>query len=424
MPLPLAKRDFDVFLSHAHKDKQFVKELDSWLTEKAGLRVWFDGRELGGGALLATDLQAAIERCRGALVVASEESIERGWVKSEYNAAMNERANDEGFRVITLKLGAANTDSLMKGLTWIDLPEARLDADAATEILRALYPGERLPQPATARDVYVSCSWRPDDGESARAVCRSLAAQGFRLIGDARDQQGFGQGDRVQRIIESCGAFVCVLPHRGVDTVAADVAEYKYFVKEIDFAVQCGLPCIIVADPRLQRSDGDDSRWRRLATDAARCPAEIESALAALWDDWQVPRRPQYVFCAMDLSSPMAVAGSQERHLIERITGMPTVVGTEIQSDALHSAIMQQICEAFVVFADISDDNVNACIEAGMGLAAGTNVKLISSGRMRNPPFMLRGAGQLASYADAAERIGVLHKLLRPFRRRVINAEL
>jgi len=110
--------------------------------------------------------------------------------------------------------------------------------------------------------------------------------------------------------------------------------------------------------------------------------------------------------------------------MIERITGMPVIVGNEIQGDALHLDIAKRICGAFVVLADISNDNVNACIEAGMGLAAGTNVRLIGQGRPRNPPFMLRGAGQFATYADDVEQIGVLHKCLRPFRRRLINVEL
>jgi hypothetical protein len=87
-------------------------------------------------------------------------------------------------------------------------------------------------------------------------------------------------------------------------------------------------------------------------------------------------------------------------------------------------AIAQKISDAFLVLADISDDNVNACIEAGMGLAAGTNVRLIGRGKPRNPPFMLRGAGQFETYTDEVEQIGVLHKSLRPYRRRVINSEM
>jgi hypothetical protein len=92
MSLPVNKRDFDIFLSHAHKDATLISEIDHWLTDKAGFDVWYDARELSGGALLATDLQNAIERCRGILLLASQESLQHGWVKAEYNSAMDERA--------------------------------------------------------------------------------------------------------------------------------------------------------------------------------------------------------------------------------------------------------------------------------------------------------------------------------------------
>jgi TIR domain-containing protein len=423
MSLPVNKRDFDIFLSHAHKDAVFVSELDRWLTEKAGFSVWFDSRELGGGALLATDLQKAIERCRGMLLIASAESVSRGWVKAEYNSAMDERANDPAFRVVALRLPNANTDELMKGTTWIDVPGTRLDSHTAVAIVRAFYPGENLPNPATSRDAFVSCSWHGDDTASAHAVCRDLAKQGFRVIGDARDQKGFGTGNRVERIIASCGAFVAIVPFRDEASATVNEGPYKYFLREMDVAAGLGLPSIIVADPRVRREDGSDKTWLRMETDATECPRPIASAIDALWHQWCEPLKPQYVFCAMDLDSDAARAGGPIRHLVERITGMPTIVGNEIYEQPLHSAIMKKVCQAFLILADISDDNVNACIEAGMGLAAGTNVELLAQGKPRRPPFML-GSAQMPTYDDEVERVAIVHKIARRYRRRIVNAEL
>lgn len=423
MPLALNKRDFDIFLSHAHKDHDFVENLYRWLTEKAGLKVWYDARELGGGSLLATDLQRAIERCKGILLVASNESLERGWVKAEYNCAMDERANQDGFRVIALRLGNANVKDLMKGITWIDIPDTCLNANTAQSIIRAFYPGEKLPNPSGSRDIYISCSWHSTDSMSARAVCASLVNQGFRLVGDSKDQEGF-TGDRVKRVISSCGAFVGIIPYRDIKEATADSGSYKYFIRELDLAAQLGLPTIVIADSRVKRVDGSDNHWLRMETDENECPNSVIAAIDALWDDWQKPPQPQYIFCTLDLESAVAIPGNPVRHLIERITGMPTIVGNEVQGESLHLEIMKKVCGAFVVLADITDDNVNCCIEAGMGLVAGTNVKLISRGRARNPPFMLRAAGQLLGYADEVEQIGILHKILRPYRRRIINAEI
>lgn len=422
MSIPIQRREFDVFLSHAHKDAAFVAELDRWLTD-AGLRVWYDKRQLSGGALLASDLQAAIERCRGILLVASETSLSRGWVKLEYNSAMDERANHDGFRVVALRLPEANVKELLKGTTWIDLSGPHLDANSALEIIQALYPGEKRPDPTKARDVYISCSWQPDDSASARTVCRELVGEGFRLIGDAKDQEGFGEGDRTERIIRSCGAFVGILPFRKVASATATQKPYSYMLQEIDAASRFGLPTVVVADPRIHRADGSDAEWLRMDTDATDCPPDVSAALSRLWEDWQQPPAPQYVFCAMDLDSEMSRASGPIRHLVERITGMPTIIGTEIHDKQLHTAIMKRVCNAFVVLADVTDNNLNTCIEAGMGLAAGANVKLITQGPSRRPPFML-GDTQMPAYANEVEQIAVLHRILRPYRRRVINAEL
>lgn len=423
MSLPLDKRDFDLFLSHSHADRALVEKLDDWLTRCAHLRVWYDARELPGGSLLATDLQAAISRSRGILLVATHASLERGWVQSEYNAAMDERANYKGFRVVALRVGAADPRHLMKGLTWVDVPESGYERDTALQVLRSLYPGDRAPDPRNARDVYISCSWHRGDSRSAGAVCRALVDQGFRIVGDSPGQKGFGSGRRVERIMRSCGAFVCVIPFRGEGRATSDDKPYKYFIREIDLANKLGLPAVIVADPRVARADGPDEGWVPMETDCDRCPDEVDSAMADLWHEWRVPTDPHYIFFASDLSSENAQFGSPVRHLVERITGMPTVIGNEIHADPIHTAIVDKIRKAFLVLADITDDNVNSCIEAGMGIAAGTNVEILARGRPRRPPFMLRSL-QLSTYEDDIEQVGVLHRLVRPFRKRVVNAEL
>lgn len=76
------------------------------------------------------------------------------------------------------------------------------------------------------------------------------------------------------------------------------------------------------------------------------------------------------------------------------------------------------------MLADITDDNLNPCVEAGVALAAGRLVGLVSRDlKPRRPPFMPRPC-QPHAYADGVEQTGVVHKVIRPCRRRVINAEL
>jgi len=58
-----------------------------------------------------------------------------------------------------------------------------------------------------------------------------------------------------------------------------------------------------------------------------------------------------------------------------------------------------------------------------MALAAGTNVEIVARGKPRRPPFMLRSL-QLSTYEDDVDQLGLIHRIARPYRRRVINAEL
>jgi len=425
MALPVEKRDFDVFLSHAHRDKGLVDFIDNLLSNVAGLKVWYDARELNGGSLLATDLQKAIIRCRGLLLVATSEAITKGWVKSEYNAAMDQRSQHENFRIVALRVDSANLEPMvMQGITWIDISSdvTQLSAEIFASIILAFHPGDKLPTPGRSKDVYVSCSWHLTDGISANTVIKNLIENGFRVIGDSVSQSDF-QDDRVERIIESCGALVCVIPYRGVDSANASEKPYRYFLKELDIAIKLDIPHLVIADPRISRSDGDDVYWLRMETEGKNCSEQISARIEQLWSEWRHPSKPHYIFCAMDLDDKDASKTSVFRALIERITGMQTFIGTEIGGNPVNSAIMDKIRGAVLLIADITDDNLNTCIEAGMGLAVNIDVALISKGIMRRPPFMLRTL-QLHPYSNDVEKIGRIYKIIWPYRRRVINAEV
>jgi hypothetical protein len=214
--------------------------------------------------------------------------------------------------------------------------------------------------------------------------------------------------------MSSCGAFVAVVPYRGVETAVAGERPYKYFLQEIDFAADQGQPSVVIADPRIRE------------TNANVVPDTIQPLLRSLWDAWQKPRHPHYVFCAMDLDSEDTRSTSPVRQLIQLITSMPTVVGDEVHEgnpDNVNAAVRRAVSDAFLVIADLTDDNVNACIEAGMALAVGTNLELLAAGPQRRPPFMLRERN-MPTYADRLHHVGLIHRISRPYRRRVINAEL
>jgi hypothetical protein len=67
----------------------------------------------------------------------------------------------------------------------------------------------------------------------------------------------------------------------------------------------------------------------------------------------QQPIGPHYVF--LDLDSDAAVKRSPVRKLLERVTGMPTVIGTDITEPPLQDSIIRTISGAQLVVADITD---------------------------------------------------------------------
>jgi hypothetical protein len=429
MALPVHRRQFDAFLSHAHADRTFADELYQWLGNTCGLNIWYDAVKMAGGTGIGSGLQSAIEECRGLLLVGSADAISRGWIKEELEIARVELADSEDFRIVPLRLANADVAGLIKGHSWIDLPTGQLDGGVAAQILRAFYPGDNRLDPRTSRDVYVSGSWQSVDNVSTLAVFKSLCHAGFRLIGDAKDQKGF-KTNRVQSIIESCGAFVGVIPYRdGTDSASVNDKPYKYFLTELDFAVKANIPVVVVADPKIRRVDGEDKSWLRMGTLESQCSTDVQRAIDELWEQWVHPPRPLYIFLAIDLASPSAKRNSAIREIIERITGMPTVVGNEIHERDLQSAIMRTIKEAVLMIADISGPiedtfNVDCCVEAGMAIANDAHIALVAKGKPRSLPFMLRLAGQLSTYANEIEHLGVIHSIVREYRRRVVNAEL
>jgi hypothetical protein len=417
------KRDFDIFLSYASEDRLIADSIDNWLSEFAGFQVWYAPRELSGGSLLATDLQKAISRSRGMIIIATQNSVNKGWVKNEYNSAMDEKSNHPDFRVVILRFGNAPTDNIMKGMTWINVETEKLSSENAIAIIKSFYPGEKRPNPKKSKDVYVSCSWRSNDSKSAYSVMRELEKAGLRLIGDSEDQDKFSEGNRIERIISSCGAFVCIIPFRDNQEANNGEKPYKYFLKEIQYATKLEIPTIIISDPKITTINGKKNHWLPLDTNANQLSNEICTEIENLIDEWRNPPNPQYVFCALDLDSEAKYVTHHFRHLIERISGMETIIGTDIIKGPIQLSIIKSIQNSFLTIADISDDNLNTCIEAGIAISSNTNVVLISRGIDRRPPFMLRSL-QLNSFEDEVEKIGRIHKIVFPYRRRIINAEL
>src|SRR5262245_177231 len=107
-----------IFISHASKDDDFVKELRTALEDQR-LPVWVDSRNLRGGAKLAPEIEQAIETARQTIVVFSPNTINSLWVRKEIQTALavEKRRNEYGYRVIPLLLPGVEPSALA---LWFD----------------------------------------------------------------------------------------------------------------------------------------------------------------------------------------------------------------------------------------------------------------------------------------------------------------
>jgi len=149
-----------IFISHASKDDNFVKQLRIAL-ESHQLSVWVDSRDLRGGAKLEKEIEEAIEQARQVIAVLSPDTINSPWVRREIQKALEveKRRKADGYCVIPLLLPGVEPSALA---LWFDEEPVGLKiqlqvgglSEAMPRILAAL--GERAPddiEPAAATEV-------------------------------------------------------------------------------------------------------------------------------------------------------------------------------------------------------------------------------------------------------------------------------
>jgi tetratricopeptide (TPR) repeat protein len=74
------------FISHSHKDNEFVERLHSRL-RRAGVPVWFAPTDVKGGRKLLEQIEIEIKKNEKLLIVLSEHSLQSEWVKTEIREA-------------------------------------------------------------------------------------------------------------------------------------------------------------------------------------------------------------------------------------------------------------------------------------------------------------------------------------------------
>jgi TIR domain len=406
----VGKRRFHAFLSHAHVDKALADNLYHFLSEIAGIPIWYDAVDLPPGATILDNLFDGIENSRAAVILLSQRSVTKGWVQKEYQAAINHQTQYPDFRVVPVRLDDVEPPNFLQNYSNIQIGPDGLDPAVAAHILRALYQPQRANvDPLHGRYVYLSRSWRTDDFESVEAASAALLRAGLCIVGDAEDRQSWKE-ERIGRIMSGCGAFAAVLPYRR----SAQYMTSSYILREWKLAVDQGLPCLVIPHPDVDLPvEMKEQPGLAAGTDDA---GQLHDYAVNLSDEWRSPQHELYVFFATDFGAEGKALRKLITETVTAVTGLPCRIGEYVPGISVQSEILRMVGDALLVLAEISGDSPNVYIEIGAARASGVPVALLRSGPPGRPTFMLRDQ-QVYDYATEAELIAWAVRVSYPYRR-------
>lgn len=418
--IKLQKRDHDFFVSYGHGDLARVAPLVDLLKRRCGLRVWFDGSEGNAAARSSELLGGAIRNARGALFCLSESWKKSTWCKNEYEVALAEQRMHAGFEVVSVRLDDVDPPAWLNVAEILDLRQP--DAGAICRLLCSL--SSDVPHRFdNAEDVYLAAPWsRPST--IAQEAFETLRRAGWRLVGDSPDLKHLGER-RIEAIQRTTRGVVAVLPH---DPAAGESATSPYILQEATLAIELGEPLLLLAEPGVTPPVELVAKAFRSTAFPLAGGAAGAAALGAVLEafDDELHHRSHddsgaFIFLASSLRGDAAETDGLV-NVIQRASNMLCVRGERVAGDNVQQSIIDLIRRAAVVIADVSDDNRNTLVEAGIAMGSGTRLKLIC----REPPegaplkkrFMFEGQ-EYFWYRTPEERLALCYYFARQFRRRV-----
>lgn len=418
------KKTYDIFLSHSSLDNDFTERLHS-LLEQAGFNVWYDEKKMISNSHILSDLPKYIDDSEAFIVILSKNSCGSSWVQDEYGYARGLYDKKDLKAIIPVVIDDCDIPGFYNNYKWIDC-KVGLTPFAFFGILAALYgSSENMRE---EKDVYVSYSWRKEERTLVDCVFRQLKRKQYRIIGDATNNSVYDEDDRIRRIMNTCGAYVGVLPYRGEYNTS------RYILDEIRKAQECDLPGVLFADSRVQNSE--DLKYPLLKienlenTDETLLLNHINKLTV------KKPKTP-HVFFATNIDRRRLSINELIRNLAGVVTATRCILGEDINKGSLQQQIIDRIRSAYVMIADITGDEqcvnceaegklskdkifrFNTCIEAGIARGADTDLFIIAKEPRQAPPFMFRDI-EVRHYADDCSLLAIVHKVLRGYRRSVL----
>ena len=119
----LQENQYDVFISYSSENKPWVRVLAKNLKVN-GFKVFFDEWSMIPGKSIARQLADALKCSNRAILIASPEAVESGWVNDEYEQMISLRHELSEFTIIPLIFGSVPDFPSLKNLLCIDFDDS------------------------------------------------------------------------------------------------------------------------------------------------------------------------------------------------------------------------------------------------------------------------------------------------------------
>ncbi len=173
-----------VFVSYAHEDSGFVRELARELSLH-GTDVWIDYVELLVGDSMIERVAAAIAEEDFVLAVVSPDSVQSGWCQRELSLAATRGISEKRVFVLPVRYRDANMPESIRDLRWLDADALHV-ADVANKLASDI--NQHLGRATTAHEAWleVALAVYNADSESSRKYwlhhLEGAEAAGRRLV--------------------------------------------------------------------------------------------------------------------------------------------------------------------------------------------------------------------------------------------------
>jgi len=397
-----------------------VDPIVKWLKHHVGLNVWYDATT-GDASKLTTELLAeAITSSRGAIFFLSSAWLESTWTRSELNLALTERRKDDAFLVLAVRVDDCDLPPWFEIAEVLDFRD--LESQSCARLLRSLSPNPPTRFDAE-QDVYLSAPWSRQT-DATRNALHSIAARGWRLVGDSPNHPHFADSaERIAWIIATSRGAIVVLPF---DQAKPPSFTSPYILEEAHIASNIRQSYLLLAESGVEVPNELvlNSFGQRVTVISSDTPGSSIHEVLSDFDE-ELSRKPfidtgTYSFLATSL---LAEDTDDLSSVMQHASNITCMQGQRLIGQHVQQQIIERIRGAAFVLADVTDDHRNSLIEAGIAMGAGRPLHLmckIPEGGSRHRRFMFESL-EMNWYRDAVERLAIAYRISSLYRRRVYS---